>query len=599
MQIRKAKRAPVRKGQTQKVPAQAYSFAAPMRGWILDENLMMAQPGGARVLDNWIPTQRGARVRGGCVETADIGTQAVRAFFPYNNASPALFAATPSEIVNIDITTDRVEGFTSGEWSGVQFGTSGGDYIVAVNGADFLQLYNSSWSPVTTNAVTNLGFDGQSDPFAIGETLTGGTSGATATIVGISKSSTTAGTLRLGPVTGTFSDNEAITGSTQGAALANGTTASGSAITITGVATNTLSAVWSYASRLFFVERNSLSAWYLSADSVGGAATELPLAGLFDRGGSLVFGARWSLDSGDGLDDKCVFVTNQGEVAIYQGADPGDASWKLVGLYRMPKPLGKRAFVQSGGDLLIATQSGLIPISAAVRADMATIEQQAISRPIETYWRSQSIALTSASWDIVKSEDMGVFLVTQPDDGSGQTMLAADLVTRAWSRITGWDAQSVVYHQGNTYFGSSDGKVYQGDITGADDGEIYTASYLGSFESLGFYGQVKTILQARALFEVGTAINPQVTAAADFNEALPAPPNALSESSSSLWDVAKWDENVWDGGRELRITSEWSAIGITGVTLAPIVQLTFGSPVTPQVNLIAIDAQFHTGAFVA
>ena len=66
-----------------------------------------------------------------------------------------------------------------------------------------------------------LAFDAQTSNFTIGQTLTGGTSGATATITGVSDSGTT-GVVVLGGITGTFADNESITDGAGGSATANG-----------------------------------------------------------------------------------------------------------------------------------------------------------------------------------------------------------------------------------------------------------------------------------------------------------------------------------------------------------------------------------------
>lgn len=66
-----------------------------------------------------------------------------------------------------------------------------------------------------------LNFDAQTAAFTVGETLTGGTSGATGTIYAQTDYGTT-GTLILTSVSGTYSDNETIT-SAAGSATANGT----------------------------------------------------------------------------------------------------------------------------------------------------------------------------------------------------------------------------------------------------------------------------------------------------------------------------------------------------------------------------------------
>lgn len=67
-----------------------------------------------------------------------------------------------------------------------------------------------------------LNYDAQSANFTVGQTLTGGTSGATATISADTDSGAT-GTLTLTSISGTFEDNEAITDGSGGAAVANGT----------------------------------------------------------------------------------------------------------------------------------------------------------------------------------------------------------------------------------------------------------------------------------------------------------------------------------------------------------------------------------------
>src|SRR5690606_5522465 len=125
---------------------------------------------------------------------------------------------------------------------------------------------------------------------------------------------------------------------------------------ITGVDTDTLSHVWKYSSRLWFVGED-MSAWYLPALAVGGAATEFPLQGVFSKGGALLFGAAFSYDAGDGLDDYCVFFTTEGEFALYQG-DPADTMTK-VGVYEIGRPLHKNAHFRAGGDVGVLTDDGI------------------------------------------------------------------------------------------------------------------------------------------------------------------------------------------------------------------------------------------------
>jgi hypothetical protein len=526
VKVRERQKAPTHKGRepTQKIPATNHTFPAPVRGWSTDEALPARQAGLARILDNWVPTQRGVRVRGGLSESDDLSA-AIYTLAPYRSSVEKLLAATATDIYEVGGSSLKGS-LTSGEWSTEQFGTTGGDYLYFVNGVDNAQLYDGS--TITT--------------------ITGASSPA-----------------------------------------------------ITGVDTDDLSHVWSYASRLFFVEKNSLSAWYLATDSIGGAATEINLAGVFRAGSTLLFGARWSLDAGDGLDDKCVFVTSEGEVAIYEGINPGSVStWSLVGLYRLPRPLGKRAFTQAGGDLLIATVGGLIPLSAVLNTDQGAIEQKAVSLPIGSYWRDRAANLTARTWDVVKAHDMGVILVSQPGvSAANASTLMVNMVTGAWARATGWDAQCIAYHGGQTYIAGLGGKVYLCDQNGNDDGALYTASYLGAFEGLADSGVLKTARQARPLFEIGAPISPAVGINADYNEQLPSPPVSVPAPASGTWDTAIWDTDVWDEGAQLLASASWRSTPATGVTLAPYVQISFSAASKPAVNLASIDLQYHIGAVVA
>lgn len=67
-----------------------------------------------------------------------------------------------------------------------------------------------------------LNFDAQSGNFTTGQVVTGGTSGATATIASQQDNGAT-GILTLSSIVGTFADNEALTDPITGAAVANGT----------------------------------------------------------------------------------------------------------------------------------------------------------------------------------------------------------------------------------------------------------------------------------------------------------------------------------------------------------------------------------------
>ena len=142
---------------------------------------------------------------------------------------------------------------------------------------------------------------------------------------------------------------------------------------VTGVTTTTLANINIHKTRVWFCENGTLKAWYLPTNAVGGAALALDLSNLCQRGGYLVTMATWSYDNGRGMDDYAVFVTSEGEVIVYQGTDPASsATWSLVGVYAIGTPLGRRCAVKYGGDLLLITKDGVVPMSKVQTSTIVT-----------------------------------------------------------------------------------------------------------------------------------------------------------------------------------------------------------------------------------
>ena len=511
-------------------PAVPFTFPAPSRGWVLNENLASPAPGGAAVLDNWICTTKSVRVRGGSSKYATLGA-AVSSLMTYKSGTnERIFAATDSSIFDLTSVADPdvaptadVTGQTAGRYSYEQFGTAGGNFLYAVNGADDAQLYDgTTWTAINA----------------------------------------------------------------------------GSTPSITGGNTSDFSHVWAYANRIFFVRNGTMIADYLPVDSVGGALSQFSLAGVFKKGGAILFGATWSLDAGDGLDDKCVFVSTEGEVAVYQGTNPGSAAdWSKVGVYDITAPVSQFGTMRAGGDLLIATRSGLVPVSESVNRDTAALSLAAASAPIAPYWQERAQNASVTPWEIMKWPEKNVMVVSQPDT-SGGACLIANLQTGAWSRCTGWDVQCLTEYLGRGFFGAADGNVYEMDVTGSDDGVDYTAVYLGQHEGLGAPGIEKTVLQMRPILQSASPVFPQVTVATDYSLVISGAPSAANDTGTTGWDVGVWDTATWDDQSSSIIGGEWRAVGRTGRTIAPELQMTFNAVAAPSVEFVAADVTFEAGAVV-
>ncbi len=146
---------------------------------------------------------------------------------------------------------------------------------------------------------------------------------------------------------------------------------------ITGVTSlSALWYVWSFKRRLFYLSQSAgegMYAWYLPVDSIQGEAKKFPVGPNFPRGGKLVSGGSWTLDGGNGPDDYCFFITDQGEIAVYEGIDPSTAdSFALVGVFYVGKiGLNPRCWVREGADVLISSMTGIYSLTAIARAGQA------------------------------------------------------------------------------------------------------------------------------------------------------------------------------------------------------------------------------------
>ncbi len=370
---------------------------------------------------------------------------------------------------------------------------------------------------------------------------------------------------------------------------------------ITGAAAP-FSHVWTFKKRLFFVEKDTMNAWYLPVDAIAGAAAVFPLGGVFKLGGSLLFGATWSYDSGSGKAESCVFVTTEGEVAVYEGDDPSAANtFALKGVYRIGRPLGKLAVMKGGGDLAIASDIGLVPLSQAVIMDVAALGAKSVSYPIEVEWNNE-VAQRRAqfSWQVEMWPTQQMAIVAMPSYASlSKICFVVNSRTGAWARYTGWDMQCLGLFIDRMFFGTSDGKIMEAEIGGSDDGQVYTALYAGLFDDFGTPAAMKEIVLGRATFLATGIVNGKVSASTDYIVNVPVAPDVGSNpSDGNKWDQGLWNQAMWSEAVQIRREGPWRSVPGIGFSISPVVQVSVGSAIPPQVDLVSTDLIFGSGAIV-
>lgn len=391
--------------------------------------------------------------------------------------------------------------------------------------------------------------------------------------------------------------------------LYNGTTW-GTAPAITGLTGNPLNYLWIFQSNIWGLQSGSLDAWYLPGSTIGGPISKFPMAPLFVRGGSLIAGGTWTVPTQNGLAYLIIFITDQGEVAVFLGSTPAISGWALQGVYRISPPVGPKCLLQAGGDVAVMTQDGIIPISKVQTTDQIALQNQAVTVNIQPAWRDAFIARQGiAGWDIVSWPLRSMaFVVLPKKDTSDRTQFVGNSRTGAWCRYTGWDVQCMAVGGANLdklFYGTSDGRVMQAEQGAQDDGLSYTATIFPSYSDLGQtdlgYASLsqsanrKQSKMARPRIQSNGSILPQTTIRTDFDVTIPLPPPPSSGAlSGAQWNVALWGVDVWP--QTFFESSSWVPAAAIGSVMAPVLQVTFQSTFQPDVRLTSTDMLFETGS---
>ncbi|MFT8367545.1 MAG: hypothetical protein ABF646_02210 [Acetobacter papayae] len=594
--------------------AQVVSFPPPTAGWISNQNLIAntSDTPGAVVLDNWWPTPQTVRIRRGCALYAQPDQSAdCSSLMSYNDGGvEKLFAAiggTIWDITSASAPAAAVTGLTGGEWVSTQFATDGGVFLVAVNGVDPVQLYDGThWWPLTGSDILLLQLGTITKDFAAGEVVTGAASGAKGRVIFQQGSqlyviSTNATAFQSGEAVSGASGGSAIMAEVSSTYWPGITAASGSSIST--VDPSKFSFVWSYMARLYFIESGTMNVWYMAAGAVAGSVTPLPLGGVFPAGGSLLFGSSWSLDnsSSNGLSEQCVFVTDAGEVAVYQGYDPNlSSSWGKVGLYRVDKPRGKRAFIRNGGDLLIATDAGLIPLTQAVNRNPSNLAPGAVSYPIQDAWMQAVAERPTRNWQVTVWPEMQMVAVSIPASDNYQPyMLAVNMNTSAWARFTNWNVLCFADMGGQLYFGTTGGRIAGAWQTGMDMGVPFTATYAPLFHDLGGTFGAKMPRDANVMMRGTSQISWSIGMMYDYVLTVPAAPQSAAVSDAGIWGQAIWDQSLWNDSSTLTSQKKWMPVSGMGYAISPCLQVTSGNLAPFDNEIVRVDVTYLTGGLLS
>lgn len=339
----------------------------------------------------------------------------------------------------------------------------------------------------------------------------------------------------------------------------DGSTLSSVSLSGSGLTPANLIGVTAHRSRLYWWEDNSQDFWYGNTNALGGALTKFPLSRLGSFGGKLVAIASWTHDGGDGKDDLAVFFMSTGETIVYQGSDPGSATdWALVGIYRIPEPVDRRAIQKVGGDLVVLTVADLLPLTRALPTTGLVLEPSKLSGAVLKEVLAHG---AKTGWQFHVNPRTQHAILNVPISASEFRQYGYNTTTGAPFYYTGIPAACWGDFQRDLYFGGTDGRVFQ--FTGfADEGAQIIADAQTAWTSLGSRA-VKKTTAIRPLLSGSGGVSYGIKLGADFRD--PRLPLTIvnSATSGSAWDTSPWDTSPWSPEQELR--RHWVASGLEGV----------------------------------
>lgn len=328
---------------------------------------------------------------------------------------------------------------------------------------------------------------------------------------------------------------------------------------ITGADPTKLVSVVPWKNRLWFVERDTAKAWYLAIGAVSGAATAFVFGSRFKAGGTLRNLFSWTFDGGSGIDDALVGISGGGDIVIYKGTDPSSAStFSLQGVWQIGQvPTGRRLASDFGGDLVVMSSLGLLPLSKLVIGNIIFDRSQYQTQKIANLWNQlQQATSTLRGWGVhLHPQDAALIITVPTATGQATQQLVMSLTTHGWHQYRNMPMGVCAATWGGTlYFGTQDGRVCAND--GYVDGVLLSNpsafstidwSFLTAPSNFGTPNRKRVSQVITSITSQGGGINHVAVPRFDWDVTEPAAPTGSVAALGSAWDVALWDSGRWGG----------------------------------------------------
>lgn len=338
---------------------------------------------------------------------------------------------------------------------------------------------------------------------------------------------------------------------------------------ITGITTSDIVNVAVHKRRMWLVINDSLKAYYLPVDAVGGAANAIDLGGIANKGGYIMAIGTWTIDGGEGIDDYWAAITSEGQLVIYKGTDPSNSSaWLLVGVWNVGEPLGRRCFCKVESDLVVLTVAGALSLSAVMLSGQVTQKSVLTDRITQAMAEAAADYRDNFGWQLLYYPQNYMLILNVPiNETGGQQQYVMNTITKRWGgpfKSVGAACWALLDRE--PYFGG-DGYVGQFWDTFQDAGAGISFECQQANSYLGAKGVLKHVKAARPSILASGSFELKMGMNADYSRSELFGAVTFSNIAYGIWDTGTWDNALWGGG--LVPFNNWQTVGAVGVAISP------------------------------
>ena len=362
--------------------------------------------------------------------------------------------------------------------------------------------------------------------------------------------------------------------------------------------------VMAWKNRLWFVEKDTSRAWYLGLNAIYGTAVAFNFGARLSHGGDLRGLWSWTYDGGSGIDDALVAVGGGGDVVIYIGTDPSSAStFALKGVWFVGAvPVGRRLCTDFGGDLLVMSSIGIMPLSKLVIGNVVYDRSQYQTFKISNLFNQlQASTANLKGWAMrLHPQDACLMVLVPTAVNQASQQLVMSLTTRGWSRYRDMPLGLCAEPwNGLLYFGTEDGRVCTND--GYVDGVLLSNpnaystiqwSLLTSFQNLETPTWKRVQIIRPRILSQGGSVAFKAFARYDWDMTEPPPVTGSVATGANLWDSGLWDVAVYGGA--YNTTAQVNGASGIGSTVAIAIRGASSSRMT----ITGIDVSFDQGGML-